>query len=740
MLRRLWQRRGLVWLMAALAIVPAVGRALGWNMWWLAFALLVVFVAFVESVLVPGFQFVQELGHDRLALNLRLSGRPAGRLFPIDGLGLVCFAVLFSLALWGNAPFARAAVREVPRWLNTTPLSNLWSSPEVRARVEYPAWLQVEAKEAVLADGQITRLDADSFSLVGLRIVDLPESEWRLDVALFRQEAPDRPAWQESQTLLVPAGGALEWSRSLTSLYDQIPLGRDVPVRLVTKLTGRRGVLTAEIQVAGVTVPEVRLEALNESQIDVAAASDGGRIDLAVSAVSRVPMSIVDLMVRTKSGYRFSKTVAEFTGLTQRELKDAVTSLNLYGIPFAPRDTLFVKARARTLVSGLVGESRELAFEIRSRQEIVQDLLQNLQAALKEFSEQKEFGQARESILQNLARAQELARQFGQRSPVSRRVQEAADAAQTMRELDDEQGLLAKERIEEALESLKREKNQQDAIDFFARLQNLKMTVGRANPEQLPELAPEAKTLGNAAAQLKGQMAEMLNTPGMGLSEEESSKIKSLIASDDTPGKLDKLQPQLAAGDKMSSEITVADASGEAQEKLFEAFRLLMTARRRALEKAKAELLRADENLQAAHDKMSAESEAEIGEGKSHLESVPSLSGEFDKVLKDTLKDAGQARERAQRGEIPGMAEAIESAQDGIVEALTLLQDEERQEQRMQQAQEEMERRSRQEQISAQGDLDASWRKAILDEIARLRDAGEPADSPLVKYLESRLR
>jgi hypothetical protein len=42
--------------------------------------------------------------------------------------------------------------------------------------------------------------------------------------------------------------------------------------------------------------------------------------------------------------------------------------------------------------------------------------------------------------------------------------------------------------------------------------------------------------------------------------------------------------------------------------------------------------------------------------------------------------------------------------------------------------------------LAVQGTLDASWRKKILEEISKLKSQGETAESPMIRYLESRLR
>jgi hypothetical protein len=78
--------------------------------------------------------------------------------------------------------------------------------------------------------------------------------------------------------------------------------------------------------------------------------------------------------------------------------------------------------------------------------------------------------------------------------------------------------------------------------------------------------------------------------------------------------------------------------------------------------------------------------------------------------------------------------------QEAIEKALLSLQDEEENEKEMQKERDARTYRSAMDILAAQGTLDASWRKKILEEISKLKSQGETAESPMIRYLESRLR
>ena len=86
------------------------------------------------------------------------------------------------------------------------------------------------------------------------------------------------------------------------------------------------------------------------------------------------------------------------------------------------------------------------------------------------------------------------------------------------------------------------------------------------------------------------------------------------------------------------------------------------------------------------------------------------------------------------------MEQGLDESQDGIVRALAALQDEEEAQRESQQEQDGQSFRTAQEALEAQSKLDMGWRRQILEEIARLRENGTPADDPAIRYLESRLR
>lgn len=740
----LWQRRWLVYPLIAWALVPAAGRFVGWHLWWLVIACLFASIAAVEVLLIPGLVALRDLGSQRVSLNLIAEGNSSHRwrVFPVVVASRLCIFGLLAAFLYGNSPFAEAAVRGVPRWLASTPLAGLWINTELHFRVEFPSWLQKEPVSILLEPGQTPQVEVDSYSLVGLDVVGVPQGQWSVASVLEVEDSLDSARWtmlaDDESRFVLSIGGRGQWTRSLDSIYGQAKLPKDRSSRLRVAVVGPDYTREVLVQVAGVQAPHVVLTAVSDRQVDVGD-PQAGRVDFSVTAKSYVPMTVVELLVRTQSGYRFSKTVAEFGGLTKLELEDVASTLNLQGIPFAAHDVLYVKARAGTVLSGLVGESEELSFEIRTRLALVQEITKRLQSVLKSLADESTgVAEARRNIAEQLAEARTLTRQLGHRSPVHRRVGEALESSKQMRIRKDQAAQTTQQKVEEALQALKREHNQQKAIDFFARLQNLRNSVGRVSPEELPALAGETGELARSALELKGQLSGLFQDPGMGLSAAEQTQVKTLLNQDRTSEALEKLIPELQAANKMNSEIAVGDAAGEAQENLLEAFRMIVAARRRAVETAKQELQEADEAFQRARS--DTDPAKPVEEGQSHVSRVPRLGGEFDQVMQKVDKAARHARGVASSRQREAMAIPLDEAQDGIVDALVLLQEEEAQDKQMNQAQEDRERRSRQELVSAQGDLDASWRKAILDEIARFRDQGETADSPLVKYLESRLR
>jgi hypothetical protein len=208
---------------------------------------------------------------------------------------------------------------------------------------------------------------------------------------------------------------------------------------------------------------------------------------------------------------------------------------------------------------------------------------------------------------------------------------------------------------------------------------------------------------------------------------------------DNTPGNLKDLEQSLKEAKQTESVNKSQSTLEHAQKHLGGVLSMLQQARQRAMRDAREKLTRADSELQNAR-RNPKESKDALRKSQQDLDSLPDISNDFQEAARDAQKGNQKARQGAQSDDNQQMESGMDEAQDGIVRALAALQDEEEAERQSQQEQDGQNFRSAQEAIAAQGQLDMGWRRQILEEIARLRTAGEPSDSPAIQYLESRLR
>jgi hypothetical protein len=309
-----------------------------------------------------------------------------------------------------------------------------------------------------------------------------------------------------------------------------------------------------------------------------------------------------------------------------------------------------------------------------------------------------------------------------------------------MQDSQDDHSKAAQKKIQTAMESLQREQNKDRLASVFARLQNLKSTIAKATKEELPKLKDDAENLSKDVQTLKKGLRDAVENSASGLTLEEKQEAQRLLDFDKTERKLEDIKSQLESGDKNRAESTASQANEEAQQHMGAAMQMLMAARQRAMKEARDKLTEADKKLEEAKNSMAQQQNPQADESlrsaQKDLESTPRLGKEFNEHLNNAKSRTGKALKEGE-GQQEQNANA---AQEEIVKALASLQDEEEMEKDGQRESEEQAYRSSMDVMAAQGQLDVGWRKKILEEISRLRAQGESADSPLLKYLESRLR
>lgn len=694
-------------LTAALTLLSS--RIFGNEFFWLGLIFSLTVFQFYFFVYIPSAKIIEEIPEERIFFNLSLAQKKPAKLFwPFQWVSLVLVATLLGL-------FVYVEKNEIQKMFNQ--VSTLIKSEEPFLRIEFPSF--TEKQPLIVSfnnENEKLRANTGCYFEVG---VENKKEIWKV---LLEGKKMDGTSGKPVEATL---GDTMKWGRALKEVIQSMGLPSSENIELTVKLIRGEKTLTRTLLVEPLNAPQVSLEAKR-------ADFESGNLLFAVGVSSSVPLSQVELNVRTKSGYRSVKTLAEFANISELQFNNDAVELSTLGIAFAPEDVLYVKAVAKTVALNLVGESEELSFEVKSPIQVRQELIKKIEETLREFKGGKE---SKNRILDKLEEARAVAEQLGRKNPVIKDLANAHEHASEMKLPQDSEGRQAKEKLQSALEFLKRQQSKEQQANLIERIQNLKSSVAR---DSLAEsLSQDAKALSEETKKVKSAILGMKDN----LTAEEQKLMRELIQRDRTEQHLEDTAKELDGKKKNEAEIASSKALEEAQKNLGGAMQILNNAKRRAIKEARERLTKADKNLDDAGKKENnSQAQKEAKDAEQELQRAPKINDEFQKAVDDAKKQSRGAQEKFGQSQQRAAESHLESAQDAIVRALNALQEEEQREKQSGKEQEDRNFRSQLDAMSAQGQLDMSWRKKVIDEIARLKASGENSDSPLIRYLESRLR
>lgn len=679
---------------------------------------LLIAVAWNQLVLLP-LEAERKLGRERLALNLATQNLTAAKLRDKRTLFAAGILLIWLLAV---VPPLLPQGRIFISWLEQH-----LRSEQVVLRIEFPSYLDTPAQEFRLKGdmSETPEMDTDAYLSVSFNYRKT-DSNWSAGIAI---------ATDQTEKELQSVGKNSNFGQSARAILEQLSL--NASEEHVVKLIVARNSKVYSTQLIKITPQPKPVVEIKKS---AAGSERAGQLGLDIKARSKIPLSAVELHIRTESGYRMVKPVAEFANANQQTFDGTRIPFNTTGIPFTSKDTLYVKAVAKTVAENLYGESPELQFEIITNENLRQDLIQALEKSLSALQNKSmPAGALKDTLNKEIEKAKAAARQMGQQSAAARQTEQIGRSAEKINAPRDAAAQQTEKKIKNLLERLKREQTASQVQNLIARIQNLKLSIQRSNPDQLQALGKDAGELSAAAKNLKKQLSGMIDKPNSGLSLEERQAALNALKMDQTPDNLKNLEGSLKAKQQTESVNKAQSSADHAQKYLGGVLSMLQQARQRAMREAREKLTRADNQLQNARNNPD-KSKKQLGDAQQDLDSLPDISDEFQDAARDAQRGNQKARQGAEAGDQRRTEAGIEEAQEGIVKALAALQDEEEAERQSQQEQDGQSFRSQQEALAAQSQLDMGWRRQILDEIARLRSSGEPSDSPAIQYLESRLR
>lgn len=716
-------------------------RFLGDQLAWLSFPLTYLLLQWINLSVLKSYYVFKKFSPSRLNLNLKISKSSHDLKYYFNILKFKIYVLVFSFL--GIIYFFMQQDFKDSYSLILHAIK--FSKPVLH--VEYPYFLGIPSDDFYFNSN--TEVTVDTASYLELRIENFKKNdEWTIEFFDLSKNNINPKSLYYSTKLG-------NWSSSVDSLYhvlinDNLELAKNFEKltnsnleskHVKMELTNKNKKYSINIKINPLNNPLIKLEPVLSQRKDT---NNIGKIDFLIEAVSQIPLSGVELSVRTKSGYNFKKIIAEFANSSEFRFKSDNVELITLGIPFLADDILYVKAVAKTVLNEHFGESQEISFPVQSPTDIIKDLIKNLTLAKQELNLlSSENSIAKQKSIVKLMEAAQQASRLSRSGVVRKNIIEAINYAEQIKFKKDQFFNGTQAKIQSTLNLLLRQKKSSETNNFFAKLLKLKNEIFTKSHEgqEFKELESDATELKELALQLKNQIKDDLQKSINSLSDQEEKSIKSLIKKDETTDKLQKTIKNLQQHKILDAQQSIQSALEHSTAYLANALQLLQQARQRAIMDARTKLQKSDQYLEETKSQLPSQKIlSHLLNSKDLLKKIAPLGKEFNEALNEAQEHLKSTFVLAQQRKNFERLRETRMTQEAIEKALLSLQDEEENEKEMQKERDARTYRSAMDILAAQGTLDASWRKKILEEISKLKSQGETAESPMIRYLESRLR
>lgn len=738
------------------------------DFWWMGLVLVILVANFYRYQISRPLALWREIGAARICLNREAQSsneRKLGRFTwpPFLLRPLVALVLLVVV-------FGQGLVQEGFFWVNV--LAESVRPARLSVHVEPPSFASARAQAVSARPGEVVRLNLLSGSFMQMTLsggrgfsavseVIFPEAQF------FRSTSTRGPAMLEASSLsrenafspetfssadqkawLSPFSENRMWSGSTELITSALDLDAQAVQRLVIVVrTPSSGPFFIDATVEPVPRPEVSLEK-RDPPPDQRSPSQTieGALFFAAQVQSQVPLTTIELAVRTESGYSFNLPVGEFTGSERLDFISESVQLLTAGIPFGEADVLYVQARAHTVIPGLTGESQEFRFSVKSPRESREKLIEQLEAALDTLSDVQSGGvEMKQSLVNQLQEAQQTSRQLGNQSLASRQVREALRRAEALDPKNKQQRDEVESQIQDTLDALRRRNSRESASSWFLKTRNFLSRLAHvdvaAEPQALSHFSEKGAELSQEAQALKAQLEQLIESPQSGLTLDEKLLAMEMLENDETPVRMEGVTELIGRGERDEALEQGQETLTDATLNLGGLLQLISVARARVIREARDRLTKADAELENVRQSMEPGAQrSSARQAEKELRETPELGNQFNDALEEAQDSARQAGKALRRGNQGELVKSLDGAQRAIVRALAELQEEE-QASREEQGDEDGRRyRSTMDAMNAQGQHDAGWRRRIFETISRLREQGVSADAAVIRYLESRLR
>ncbi|MGY3804297.1 hypothetical protein ACWNT8_09570 [Pigmentibacter ruber] len=701
---------------------------------WTAFPISLLTLRLFDRYFFQGQQVIKSFSNERIELNLRAAGFSEKNY--VKKMNRKKYFIYFLFIVSAVLTFKEEFLFSFDKFIS------IFKESYPVIKIEYPSYLSKNPLFLELTKKE-QNLEIDSSYYLEINIINLKKSDiWQVQLVDKNQSYPEKNISYQMRN------GS--WSTSVQEMYSSF--SKDIinnnnlikiePKNIELIVTNKEKTFKINLTVNLTMKPQVVFEPIFKESLD--SPQFHGKLNFKLLVNSKVPLTNIELNVRTKSGYSFKKTIAEFANSAEFQFNSENVELVTLGIPFLAEDILYVKAIAKTVLSDLAGESNELEFPIKTPLQVRSEIIKNLEDALKRLNSMNKPDENFKSLELNiLSKASQLSINLSQSGVIRRNILETMSSVENMSLKNDNYYEKAKAKLITTLNILRRQQKMNETNNFMARLLNLKnnLLMNENWLKHKNEFKSEAAELQEMASHINLQIKKIINENAYPLSNSEKNSILTLLNADKTSDKLKSTERSLTTDNIYDAQNHIQKAMDEANNHLGFAMQLLQQARLKAIQEAKIQLNHADlalENSKYATNK--SEVIKTLEKAKANLEKTPRLGGEFNEFLQEAKSNTKKTLQSTNVDSSFDKLVYTQKAQEAVERAILSLQDEEESDKDMQKEQDAHSYRSMMDIISAQSALDSTWRKKILDEISKLKSQGETSDSPMIRYLESRLR
>jgi hypothetical protein len=463
-----------------------------------------------------------------------------------------------------------------------------------------------------------------------------------------------------------------------------------------------------------------------------------GELLFALSVYSEVPLSHLNVLLQTKSGY---ETLRKFKSFSQEKAyEDPAWSLSYFGIPFQKEDELKVKVIAQTSEESIYGESREWIFPIKSPNSLIEEIVRALLAISQHLDHVSQpFDQWKTKLKGLFSESLEAAEKMQDLKTLQEELLSLKQDSNALTPQSDDLRSDLKKRIDALLKLFLSQKKEIDLILFLTQLLNLKNQLAGEEwpPSRFKEKIEPTNDLVESH-QVIDEQAQALIKKYSAHPDEDIQKLAKNAQKDKTATHLKQLKENLTNQNQDQGFLSADGAFESFTSFILPLFQIEQEEQKRQQEEQQQLQNEISENLEQLMDQIENEDQEGASETLKKMEKLLENSSIEDK--KQWLEIIKNLQNQIQNKQFSEAKESLEKLVDKLKEfqlEKELIQDIQKE------INEHYERLSHQHQnelLESKDLKDLRWRERLLEDISLEKNRGRSSHSPQIQYLEEQLK